>query len=77
MIARSEEEARRLILKNEKDKKINLKIEQDPDVLDTWFSSALLPLTAMGWPDPVNLQSYIDTARRADFFTFFVTNQWI
>ncbi len=26
-------------------------IEQDPDVLDTWFSSALLPFTALGWPD--------------------------
>jgi valyl-tRNA synthetase len=27
-------------------------IEQDPDVLDTWFSSALLPFTSLGWPDP-------------------------
>ncbi len=25
---------------------------QDPDVLDTWFSSALWPLSTMGWPDP-------------------------
>ena len=25
--------------------------EQDPDVLDTWFSSALWPLSTMGWPD--------------------------
>lgn len=25
--------------------------EQDPDVLDTWFSSALWPFTTMGWPD--------------------------
>ncbi len=24
--------------------------EQDPDVLDTWFSSALWPLSTMGWP---------------------------
>ncbi len=24
---------------------------QDPDVLDTWFSSALWPLSTMGWPD--------------------------
>ena len=25
--------------------------EQDPDVLDTWFSSALWPLSTMGWPN--------------------------
>ena len=27
------------------------KLEQDTDVLDTWFSSGLLPFTALGWPD--------------------------
>ena len=27
------------------------KIEQDTDVLDTWFSSALLPFTSLGWPE--------------------------
>ncbi|MBN1822928.1 MAG: valine--tRNA ligase [Endomicrobiales bacterium] len=26
-------------------------IEQDPDVLDTWFSSALWPFSVFGWPD--------------------------
>ncbi len=25
--------------------------EQDPDVLDTWFSSALWPFSTLGWPD--------------------------
>jgi valyl-tRNA synthetase len=25
---------------------------QDPDVLDTWFSSALWPLSTLGWPEP-------------------------
>jgi valyl-tRNA synthetase len=25
---------------------------QDPDVLDTWFSSALWPFSTLGWPDP-------------------------
>ncbi|XP_036140662.1 valine--tRNA ligase isoform X2 [Monomorium pharaonis] len=25
--------------------------EQDPDVLDTWFSSALFPFSIFGWPD--------------------------
>ena len=27
------------------------KVEQDPDVLDTWFSSALWTFATMGWPD--------------------------
>ncbi|MBQ3893321.1 MAG: valine--tRNA ligase [Mailhella sp.] len=27
------------------------RLEQDPDVLDTWFSSALWPFSTMGWPD--------------------------
>lgn len=26
-------------------------LEQDPDVLDTWFSSALFPFATLGWPD--------------------------
>ncbi|MGA3318580.1 MAG: valine--tRNA ligase [Candidatus Korobacteraceae bacterium] len=26
-------------------------LEQDNDVLDTWFSSGLLPCSALGWPD--------------------------
>ena len=29
----------------------NSKLKQDPDVLDTWFSSGLLPFTALGWPE--------------------------
>ena len=27
-------------------------LEQDPDVLDTWFSSQLFPFATLGWPDP-------------------------
>ena len=27
------------------------KIERDPDVLDTWFSSALWPFETLGWPE--------------------------
>lgn len=27
------------------------KVKQDPDVLDTWFSSALWPFTTLGWPE--------------------------
>ncbi|CAK9802615.1 Valine--tRNA ligase [Anthophora plagiata] len=29
----------------------NIELCQDPDVLDTWFSSAILPFAVMGWPD--------------------------
>jgi len=31
------------------------KLEQDPDVLDTWFSSALWPFSTMGWPEDTPL----------------------
>jgi valyl-tRNA synthetase len=27
------------------------RVEQDPDVLDTWFSSALWPFSTLGWPE--------------------------
>lgn len=27
------------------------KYDQDPDVLDTWFSSGLAPFAFMGWPE--------------------------
>ncbi|KAF6005240.1 hypothetical protein F1559_003167 [Cyanidiococcus yangmingshanensis] len=36
-------------------------LEQDPDVLDTWFSSGLWPFSTMGWPDE----------SRADFQNYF------
>ena len=29
-------------------------LEQDPDVLDTWFSSGLWPHSTLGWPDPAS-----------------------
>src|SRR6185312_13131305 len=29
----------------------NHRLTQDPDVLDTWFSSALWPHSTLGWPD--------------------------
>jgi len=37
--------------------------EQDPDVLDTWFSSALWPFSTMGWPDEgaADLKRYYPT----------------
>ncbi len=38
-------------------------IEQDPDVLDTWFSSGLWPFSTLGWPE-----------RTADFEYFYPTS---
>ncbi|MBO4213205.1 MAG: valine--tRNA ligase, partial [Clostridia bacterium] len=38
-------------------------LRQDPDVLDTWFSSALWPFSTMGWPD-----------KTPDFEKFFPTD---
>ena len=29
-------------------------LERDPDVLDTWFSSALWPFATLGWPEPTD-----------------------
>ncbi len=38
------------------------KWEQDPDVLDTWFSSALWPFSTLGWPDETpDLQRFYPT----------------
>ena len=31
-------------------------LTQDPDVLDTWFSSGLWPQSTLGWPNPENAQ---------------------
>ena len=32
----------------------NANLEQDPDTLDTWFSSALWPFSTLGWPNTEN-----------------------
>src|SRR5512139_3885573 len=38
------------------------RIEQDPDVLDTWFSSGLWPFSTLGWPDDTpDLRRYYPT----------------
>jgi len=40
-----------------------IKLEQDPDVLDTWFSSALFPFSVFGWPDNTeDLQAFYPTS---------------
>jgi valyl-tRNA synthetase len=38
-------------------------LNQDPDVLDTWFSSALWPFSTLGWPDnSERLQTFYPTS---------------
>jgi len=38
-------------------------LERDPDVLDTWFSSALWPFSTLGWPDETTaLAKYYPTS---------------
>jgi valyl-tRNA synthetase len=39
------------------------RLVQDPDVLDTWFSSGLWPFSTLGWPDEtIDLESYYPTS---------------
>ncbi|KAL7003273.1 Valine--tRNA ligase, mitochondrial 1 [Sarracenia purpurea var. burkii] len=61
VVARNEEEARteakRIFTGKE------FRISQDPDVLDTWFSSGLFPLSVLGWPDDTNdLKAFYPTS---------------
>ncbi|XAR47991.1 Valine--tRNA ligase [Bertholletia excelsa] len=49
VVARNEEEAYGEASQMFAGKKFQ--ISQDPDVLDTWFSSGLFPLSVLGWPD--------------------------
>jgi valyl-tRNA synthetase len=47
-VAESEEEA---IKQAEDAHGQTVQLDQDPDVLDTWFSSALWPFSTLGWPE--------------------------
>jgi len=52
-------------------------LEQDPDVLDTWFSSGLWPFSTLGWPEQtLDLSKYYPTSTLSTgfdiiFFFFF------
>ena len=48
-VAETEEDARQQAV--EKYGK-EVELRRDPDVLDTWFSSALWPFSTLGWPEP-------------------------
>lgn len=49
IVARSLEDAEVEAQKRANGRKYTL--EQDEDVLDTWFSSALWPFSTLGWPN--------------------------
>ena len=49
----AENESKALILAKKKNKQI-VKLKQETDVLDTWFSSALWPFATLGWPNKTN-----------------------
>ena len=46
----AENENKALLLAKKKNKNKSIKLKQETDVLDTWFSSALWPFATMGWP---------------------------
>jgi len=55
IVAMSEEEAR--------EKAGTSELTQDPDVLDTWFSSALWPFSTLGWPNETDdLKTFYPTS---------------
>ena len=50
------------------------RITQETDVLDTWFSSGLLPVSVFGWPN-ITTETRADAAlSRADFDAFYPTS---
>ncbi|AGF49099.1 valine--tRNA ligase [Candidatus Kinetoplastidibacterium galati] len=58
-VARSEEEAYKEALSLG----VTGILTKDPDVLDTWFSSALVPFTTLGWPnDTLDLNKYLPSS---------------
>lgn len=52
VVGRTAEEAKQRADKLAAGRKYTL--EQDEDVLDTWFSSGLWPFSILGWPEKVN-----------------------
>ena len=51
MSGRTEAEALEKAAKKFSVNKADIKLKQDEDVLDTWFSSGLFPFSVLGWPD--------------------------
>ncbi|CAK9135223.1 unnamed protein product [Ilex paraguariensis] len=61
VVARNEEDAMLEASRMFDGKKFQM--SQDPDVLDTWFSSGLFPLSVLGWPeDTEDLKAFYPTS---------------
>jgi valyl-tRNA synthetase len=55
-VARSEAEAKA----QAKERGVSTALVRDPDVLDTWFSSSLVPFSSLGWPrDTEEMRRYL------------------
>ena len=64
LVARTEQEAR---AQADAQFGADAQLEQDPDVLDTWFSSGLWPFSTLGWPgeggqEPADLATWYPTS---------------
>lgn len=67
IVGRTIEEARekayeKFSIPKEKQNEEHVSLHQDPDVLDTWFSSGLFPFSVFNWPEnTTDLQKYFPT----------------
>jgi valyl-tRNA synthetase len=61
VVARNEADAKQLAIEQFG---ADVQLVQDPDVLDTWFSSGLWPFSTLGWPEAeaADLQQYYPTS---------------
>lgn len=72
IIARSEEEAHSRAREKYGD---TVSLHQDSDVLDTWFSSSIVPFATLGWPRNVSLYHSCDIIKYINFIIFSYTSQ--
>jgi len=83
---KSQENARRLAISDKQDGVVvsekkpsrcpycgNTRLVQDPDVLDTWFSSSLWPFATLGWPEG-NAKCKMQNEKLADLDYFYPTD---
>ena len=78
IVAKTEKEALELASKKFGAGGKKVTVRQDPDVLDTWFSSGLFPFSVMGWPRKTpDLEKFfpghlLETVGRSYTIRFFV-----
>lgn len=64
VVGRTYEEAlKRAIARHADVQPDKIRLEQDPDVLDTWFSAGLFPFSVFGWPEKTaDLKAFYPTS---------------